>query len=242
MKKWNKIVITMMALQMSIVSVSLGQTPAQPQLATKVVEELDEKPAPAQLQSEDGAVNFPGISEHTESVHLAPNPWLQPQIIILLVMMAAFIAFGIWTAKRKPTSGIAGWLLLPAIGLVLNPILAVVYIAINVEALSKVSAEYIAAIHTAIAKNVILLGFGLYVAVLFFRKKQNAPQMYILFIWASLGFSVLVAIQGGEWFLKPVFMTVVQALIWIPYFKNSKRVKATFGLEDKTRLPIPPEL
>jgi len=254
MSKWNRITIGIIVLQISIVSVSLGQAEvspeATPEISASPVTATGEEDSQPRPEPQDMGVPEPqpqtedmGVPEPTPEPQDMGVPRQFPQVqIIPLLMIALAVAFGIWTTRRNPNSGIAGWLLLPAIGLIISPISAAVHIFKDSKALAQVAPEYVNAVHCGIAKNFILMGFGLIVAVLFFQKQRKAPQMYMLLILANVGLSVLVLTQGGESFLKPVLYSVFLACIWIPYFITSKRVKATFGHEDKNMPPKLPEL
>ena len=133
--------------------------------------------------------------------------------------------------------GISGWLILPAIGFVLGPIIGVIGLVVALGMYSDVARAGYGGIYTLeILVIVGLLGFTLYAATLFFRKKSNAPGTIIMLLIVSLVASgVLLVIElsaGAEVFAvetgKQLVRDVIGAAIWIPYFRVSKRVKATF--------------
>ena len=133
--------------------------------------------------------------------------------------------------------GIGGWLILPAIGLVLGSIIGVVALIAAFALFPDVSRAGYAGIYTfELVVQVWLLGYLLYVATLFFRKKKNAPSAIIKYLFVSLGALVVLFVieigSGAEEFAmetgKQLFRNVIAAAIWIPYFRESKRVKATF--------------
>lgn len=146
-------------------------------------------------------------------------------------------------------SGIGGWLILPAIGLALSPILSVVGIIQQVDLLS--SSQYASAVsqypglgpltHFELLGKLVLFVFVCVVAYSFFKKKSTAPRNITSYLLAVLAFGVArfvwgLAIFGGDDAL--VLVSLLQSTniiglglasaIWIPYFRESKRVKATF--------------
>ncbi len=134
-------------------------------------------------------------------------------------------------------SGIGGWLILPAIGLVLGPIIGVIGLIASIGLYSDVArAGYGDVYALEIIVLLGLLAFTIYAAVLFFQKKGEAPKTMILLYSISLGASaVLLGVElssGAEMFAaetgKQLVRDIVAAAIWIPYFRVSKRVKSTF--------------
>jgi hypothetical protein len=133
--------------------------------------------------------------------------------------------------------GIQGWLILPAIGFVLGPIIGVVALVAAVALFSDVERAGYGGIYLLeLIVHVGLVGFLLYAATRFFRKKADAPSVIITLLLVSLGASaVLLVIElsaGAEVFAtetgKQLARDIVSAAIWIPYFRVSRRVKATF--------------
>ena len=133
--------------------------------------------------------------------------------------------------------GIGGWLILPAIGFVLGPIIGVIGLIAALGMYSDVASASYGGIYTLeIIVIVGLLGFMVYAATLFFRKKTNAPGTIItLFIVSVVASGVLLVVElgaGAEVFAvetgKQLIQEIISAAIWIPYFRVSKRVKATF--------------
>jgi hypothetical protein len=133
--------------------------------------------------------------------------------------------------------GIGGWLVLPAIGFVLGPIVEVVGLVLALALYDDVAAAGFAGVYSVtLLVQVVVLGFMIYAATLFFGKKRNAPSVIITFFVGSLVASVvLLVIQigaGAEPFAvetgKLLVRQVIAAAIWISYFRQSKRVKATF--------------
>jgi hypothetical protein len=133
--------------------------------------------------------------------------------------------------------GIGGWLIFPAIGLVLTPILSVLGLIASLALFSQVADAGYGGIYTLeIFVQVGLLIFVLYAAGRFFGKRANAPStMITLFITIIVTHLVLLIIEvnaEAEAFaiesVKALARGTIGACIWIPYFRISRRVKATF--------------
>jgi hypothetical protein len=140
-------------------------------------------------------------------------------------------------AVNEKLVGIGGWLILPAIGLVLGPIIGIVGLIAAMGMYSDVaSAGYGGIYALELIVLIGLLGFMFYTATLFFKKKNKTPRTYIKFLIISLvssGAMLLIELAAGaEVFAvetgKQLVREIISAAIWIPYFRVSKRVKATF--------------
>lgn len=134
-------------------------------------------------------------------------------------------------------SGISGWLLLPAIGFVLGPVIGTISLIAALGLYSEVaSAGYGGIYALELIVMVGLLGLTVYAAWLFFTKKREAPRVIIILLFVSIaasGFLLLVELRSGaEVFavesIKQLIRSSIAAAIWVPYFRSSKRVKATF--------------
>lgn len=129
---------------------------------------------------------------------------------------------------RRPR--IVGWLLFPAIGLVINP-----FLILNdlVQTLTQQTDIPLMTILGAV--DVALLLFCCVVAWRFFGRRRDAPLLYISFNIAACaltllcGLFILLRYEVQHFSLwNYVRSTFIPAVIWIPYFILSKRVKATF--------------
>ena len=133
--------------------------------------------------------------------------------------------------------GIGGWLILPAIGLVLGPVIEVIGLVVALGLMSDVEDAGYGGVHAInIVAAVGLLAFMVYTATRFFGKKSNAPAVMIAFLAIQLVVLILLLLvelgAGAEEYavesVKALVRSAIGAAIWIPYFKVSKRVKATF--------------
>lgn len=151
------------------------------------------------------------------------------------------------TSQEKPVpSGIGGWLILPAIGLILRPLIGLAGLVLALTAAIQavggkvppgVGGTYAAMLFAAAAGELIIVLIALLAGYLFFSRRSAAPQAFIAMLLADLVLSVIfsawglaVGLDTGEvikWFNPPAFF--VACAIWIPYFQRSRRVKATFA-------------
>lgn len=146
------------------------------------------------------------------------------------------------TAVDQKLVGISGWLILPAIGFVLSLIITPINLIVQAVQTESDSAAYFI--------PSILVRTGLYIwlwtiAISFFKKRSTAPRSIIKFMVVricallllfGLGFAVFSSDPslGNELVIicmlrsNNFIFQGIAAAIWIPYFKVSKRVKATF--------------
>lgn len=144
-------------------------------------------------------------------------------------------------ARAPVGKGISGWLVLPAIHIaVVAPLSGGAALVQDVMALPKVSGALLAPVLLEASFYASYLAFALYTAIAFFQKKQRAVMLMIIFyVLAIMSALLSIALTGwiegitGTKVPDPEGMTqTVRAIgtstIWIAYFLQSKRVKATF--------------
>jgi len=140
--------------------------------------------------------------------------------------------------KNLNYTKIGGWLILVAIGLVLSSIAVLLYIisdilpAFHVVSVSQVSGELRLYLFLDLVLNLSLLVYIIYVIVLFVKRRTAVPKfvisLYILnFAFIIIDRFVFKSISESQWIFV-IIQSVASALIWIPYFLVSKRVKGTF--------------
>lgn len=148
--------------------------------------------------------------------------------------------------------GIGGWLILPALALIITPIrmgfefvrdfLPVLdsdaWALLATPASSLYHPLWAPLVVFELTANVVMFSFTLWLLVLFFRESKRVPMLYIL--WLSLLAAVQVidqllvqqmpflASQLNEDASVDIARALVGAAIWIPYFLKSVRVKNTF--------------
>lgn len=153
-------------------------------------------------------------------------------------------------------SGLGGWLILPAIGLVFSPFRILAYVGRDIlpifqdggwEVLTTPGMEmyhplWAPLIILETAGNLFFVGFAVVLIYLFFTKSHRFPSLMIAYLLSNLGFIVLDSLMGNfipflaDEFdadvMKEIVRGVVGAMVWVPYFLVSKRVKNTFVRRD----------
>lgn len=155
--------------------------------------------------------------------------------------------------ERNELEGIGGWLLLVVLGLIVAPLRIGTMLYQNHvpifsngtwEAFTSQSSEYYhplwgPLITFEIIGNLVLIALGLVTLCFLFMKSRRTPTLAITWLVAGLVFVVAdffiaemipaIADQPTDTeSVKEVGRSVVSAMIWVPYFLVSKRVKATF--------------
>lgn len=147
---------------------------------------------------------------------------------------------------------IGGWLILVAIGLIVSPFRIAGQLLTNYWPIfrdghwARLTTEGTAGYHPLwaplivfeLAGNLCLLAIGAATLALFFKKSRKTPSFAIT--WYAFGavFSALDLVlanfipalandAGGEG-TKELSRSIFAAVVWIPYFVMSKRVKETF--------------
>lgn len=146
-------------------------------------------------------------------------------------------------ATDVPPKQIGGWLILPALGLVFAPIrtalttftdlLAPWFAGTFAEAIASTPAlAFVLA--AEVLMNLAVIAFTLYAAVAFFGRKRTAPRLMMILFASSVVVQVLdmglilAFVPGVDAEPQTLVRPMIAAVIWIPYFQQSKRVKETF--------------
>ncbi|MBP6626852.1 MAG: DUF2569 domain-containing protein, partial [Arenimonas sp.] len=148
-------------------------------------------------------------------------------------------------------AGLGGWLLLPAFGAVVTPLRVLAELGLGLEpyalvtwsALSTPGGEgyhalWVPVLLFELAANLGLLVLSSLVLVMFFQRRRAAPRLYILLLASSLALvatdlALVQRIPAAAAELGPqdwgsLGRAAILALVWIPYFLRSGRVRSTF--------------
>lgn len=155
-------------------------------------------------------------------------------------------------AGAQGLKGIGGWLILPIIGLFVMPIRLAISLQNDFlpifqqgywEILTTPGTEayhhlWAPLLIFEIVGNAFFILFDLVLLYLVFTKHHLFPKLFIVFLASNLAFVTVdffaadlipaIAGQDDPESLKELGRTVIGALIWIPYFLTSERVRNTF--------------
>lgn len=159
--------------------------------------------------------------------------------------------------------GIGGWLVLPAIGVVISPLMILVtskelWFAYSSVQWSIVGDQFNGSalkiiIGAETIGNVGLLVMSVFLIVMFFQKRHTLPRFFILFMvisFALVGADLLAVslffpqkdlIEQSD--IQKFVRQTISTVIWTLYFLKSKRVRATFvrQRQGKVRMTQPVE-
>ena len=156
------------------------------------------------------------------------------------------------TQDTQEPKGLGGWLIVPAIGLFVLPFRLLTSLHSDFlpifregywEILTTPGREayhplWAPLITFEVMGNALFVVFDLVLIYLFFTKSHRFPYLFIAFIVANVVFVVsdyfvaglipAVAAQKDTESIREMIRAVSTAIIWVPYFLVSQRVKNTF--------------
>jgi hypothetical protein len=140
-------------------------------------------------------------------------------------------------AEKQEALTIGGWLVLPAIMLILSLIKAIGFFVMYLVLAEKIiPAGLDQHFHFALSIDIGTFIFLIFASTRFFKKRANTPTVMIaLLIYQLVGPGVCLVIfhlsEAGTLvssITRDFAFALILAIIWIPYFIFSKRVKETF--------------
>ncbi len=143
------------------------------------------------------------------------------------------------TMSVEGPSGIGGWLILPAIGIVVAPVQFAKNVLDYFPRFELLAPGTL--LHTMTMVEILAwIGFAILAtmtAVQFFTHRKSAPKLYRALLVGQLLFVVAAYWAAAILFDAPMFdvdaaiaiaMLLAACAIWIPYFRCSERVRNTF--------------
>jgi transglutaminase-like putative cysteine protease len=150
---------------------------------------------------------------------------------------------------------IRGWLILPAVGLVLTPLwyladFADVGVYFDAESFSATGFSFAALLVFELIFNIVTVVFWGLVTWTFFQRRTSAPVFYMAYLAIIVVWLVIDTILANQLLPKElradpeyeeafgeIVRSILAAVIWIPYFRASKRVARTFIARSPCRQP-----
>lgn len=183
--------------------------------------------------------------------------WLVALVAVLITVLWGALAMAIYRRDPPPSAlppdpalrGIRGWLLLPALGVIVSPIriatdLYTTFGSLSVDTWSQLTtsgsphfnAMWAPLLLGELAFNLGLFVISLLLAVMFFQKRRGAPLLFAGFLVATvlvnaadLAAASLIpeaSVTDKQWI--GLWRLGFSALLWSAYFLRSKRVRSTF--------------
>ncbi len=170
-------------------------------------------------------------------------------VFVVLLWASTYVCKRIYTqtTTRSTDYGepkpIAGWLILPALGLVFGCVKLAYTILSTGYFLNKIwhvfdsqnlSTAYTALLWGEFAANCLILFMNVFCILLFFKKRDILPKAIIILYVASvvviISDSILAAAMSitTEIDYANIARAMIAAAIWIPYFSTAQQVKETF--------------
>ncbi|MBA3813663.1 MAG: DUF3857 domain-containing protein [Alphaproteobacteria bacterium] len=182
-------------------------------------------------------------------------------LTLIITLIFSYVCFKIYFYKPKkvmesPSStqyqGIRGWLILPAIGLIISPFYEAyalkeyftmihshnawsMLLDTSLEDYNPLKAPYLLSLLFIVIAEAVYCVLLLF---LFFKKKQIFPIAFMVWLWASPSVAFILEVLNVYIIYEPLgglykagveyLRSIVSAIIWTAYFMRSKRVKATF--------------
>lgn len=196
-------------------------------------------------------------TENSRQGFFAQLNWPVAMVGLLALAVWGWLARLVYQFDPRPRTshtnialrGIRGWLLLPAIGVVVTPFTILLALGQSLGAsrldtwtnLTSPGSDHYNALWAPtllfeLVANAGLLVFAITLGVLFFKRRRSTPIFYIAFFVAALGVQAVdlglasIVSKAADLSKDVAGFTrnIFHALIWSAYFLQSTRVKSTF--------------
>jgi Protein of unknown function (DUF2569) len=192
--------------------------------------------------------------------------WLLALVGALVFAMWCWLATTVYRydPKMKPVAidrspqRIGGWLILPAIGIVVTPF---IYATALIKSSNAFATDTWSALTTygnphyhpmwapcllmELTAHLGFLVFSVLMAIVFFQRRRIAPKLFIALMIITLIYrlidhavaSQLPVVSADSTVYTDIVRLSIASLIWISYFLTSARVKSTFVMERVRHVP-----
>ncbi|MEJ2687733.1 MAG: DUF3857 domain-containing protein, partial [Gammaproteobacteria bacterium] len=210
----------------------------------------------------DAAVD-PGHADAAVGHGVGDNPLTNWTVVLIAALTVGVLLYAAVSLYRRDgpvprrssipvdprLQGIRGWLLLPAIAVIVHPLLVMGVLAQSwpayaPSAWSRLTTPGSPHYHALweplllfdLEANLALLVFGALLLVMFFQKRRLVPRLFTVYLLGGLlveaadiamGSGLPAAAASGH-DIGGLASAAVSAFIWVTYFKVSERVRATF--------------
>jgi hypothetical protein len=125
---------------------------------------------------------------------------------------------------------LAGWLLLPGLGVIFGPIVGAIGISQVISDL-RFSQDISYKLWIYMVVDIVIVCFGLYVAWKYLQRRFEAPMLVLTLMFLKLAacYSAVLVFPGDESILAEAVRNTFLAIILAYYFNTSIRVKRTFS-------------
>jgi len=136
--------------------------------------------------------------------------------------------------ENKDLAGVGGWLILPAIGTFLWPVLLANALFDSFSLLRQAARQVPDIAIFDVATLSLLFGISLWAIYLFLKRDKRYPAVFSILLGLNLVIVILGAILltshglSSRSLIPGLFRAAISSGIWIPYMRYSKRVKNTF--------------
>ncbi len=132
-------------------------------------------------------------------------------------------------SKEKKLKGLGGWLILVQIGFILSILMSLEFLLYpyGKSVITFLQQTYNIPSRITIILYCSIILFYVYSLFLMYQKKKGFVNLAIFTLWYTFGINAILVLIISRDFMNLLF-ALASAILWVVYFKQSKRVKNTF--------------